>query len=309
MRSRHSSPAVSSCSSSTTASTCSPRAPRSRRALLRAAPRLTHARDEPRAASRRRRGRLPRPVARDPRSRAPSRRCRSSPATRPSACSSSGPRRSRRGSSSTDENADDVARICFRLDGLPLALELAAGRVGAPQPGRDRRAARRPLPPAARGREPAPTRQQTLEATLRWSHDLLEPGRARRSSAASAVFAGGFELGAAEAVCAGDDLGAAPRSPTSSAGSSRSRSSAPTSAVPTAATGCSRRSGSTPTSSSRRPARRTALAARHARWALALAEADARHASRSTARRRTSGPRSTRCSTATRATRCGSASR
>ena len=105
------------------------------------------------------------------------------------------------------ENAVDVARICFRLDGLPLALELAAGRLGA-------------LGPAAIGerlddrfsvlrtaRHASPTRQQTLKATLQWSHDLLEPDELalfRRLAA----FAGGFELEAVESVCTGGELNA-----------------------------------------------------------------------------------------------------
>ena len=74
-----------------------------------------------------------------------------------------------------DENAEDVARICLRLDGLPLALELAAGRIGALTPAAiaarldDRFALLRT------GSLAAPTRQQTLGAALDWSHDLLEP--------------------------------------------------------------------------------------------------------------------------------------
>jgi predicted ATPase len=105
-----------------------------------------------------------------------------------------------------DDNADDVARICFRLDGLPLALELAAGRVGALSPAAiaERLDDRFRLLRAGSSR--SPTRQQTLEATLRWSHDLLEPDE-RVLFRRLGVFAGGFELGAAEAVCSGDLLG------------------------------------------------------------------------------------------------------
>ena len=104
-----------------------------------------------------------------------------------------------------DENARDVARICFRLDGLPLALELAAARLGGL--GTSTLAERlddrfRLLRTDSR---PAPTRQQTLLATLQWSHDLLtvpEQVLLRRL----AVFAGGFELAAAEDVCADEQL-------------------------------------------------------------------------------------------------------
>jgi predicted ATPase len=100
-----------------------------------------------------------------------------------------------------------VARICSRLDGLPLALELAAGRVAAL--GAESLAARlddrfRLLRAGGGG---SPTRQQTLEAALAWSHELLElPEQVlfRRL----AVFAGGFDLDAAEAVCPDDSLDA-----------------------------------------------------------------------------------------------------
>jgi predicted ATPase len=103
------------------------------------------------------------------------------------------------------ENAADVARICFRLDGLPLALELAAGRLGALGPASlaERLDDRFGLLRA--GSRAAPTRQQTLEATLQWSHELLasdERVLLRRLS----VFAGGFGLDAAEQVCAGEAL-------------------------------------------------------------------------------------------------------
>ena len=93
----------------------------------------------------------------------------------------------------------------MRLDGLPLALELAASRLGALGPAvvaerlDDRFRVLR-----ARSHT-APTRQQTLQATLQWSHDLLEEDE-RLLFRRLAVFAGGFELGAVEAVCAGDGL-------------------------------------------------------------------------------------------------------
>ncbi|HST16126.1 MAG TPA: tetratricopeptide repeat protein [Gaiellaceae bacterium] len=104
-----------------------------------------------------------------------------------------------------DRNAGDVARICFRLDGLPLALELAAGRLGALSPAviAERLDDRFRL--LQGGNRAAPTRQQTLVATLQWSHDLLEPEEEtlfRRL----AVFSGGFRLDAAEAVCSDGGL-------------------------------------------------------------------------------------------------------
>jgi predicted ATPase len=106
-----------------------------------------------------------------------------------------------------EENAADVAHICLRLDGLPLALELAAGRLGALGPAviAERLDDRfRVLRSASNA---SPTRQQTLRAALQWSHDLLEADEQvlfRRL----ATFAGGFELDAVERVCAGGALDA-----------------------------------------------------------------------------------------------------
>jgi predicted ATPase len=103
------------------------------------------------------------------------------------------------------ETVPAVGRICHRLDGLPLALELAAARIDALSP--EALAAR--LDDRFRllrvGSRAAPTRQQTLEATLDWSHDLLthaEQVLLRRL----AVFAGGFELEAVEEVCADESV-------------------------------------------------------------------------------------------------------
>jgi len=104
----------------------------------------------------------------------------------------------------TDENADAVTEICRRLDGIPLALELAAARVAhlSPREIATRLSDRfRLLTSGRRGIQ----RQQTLQATLDWSYELLhEPERIllRRLS----VFAGGWMLDAAQAVCSGDGL-------------------------------------------------------------------------------------------------------
>ena len=104
-----------------------------------------------------------------------------------------------------ESNAAAVARICHRLDGLPLALELAAARTDALSA--DALAER--LDDRFRllraGSRAAPTRQQTLEAALDWSYELLadvERGLLRRL----AVFSGGFTLEAAEEVCADGGL-------------------------------------------------------------------------------------------------------
>jgi len=105
-----------------------------------------------------------------------------------------------------NDNAPAVAEICARLDGLPLAIELAAARVKL-------------LPPAAiltrlqsrlgllqSSARDLPDRQKTLRGAIAWSHDLLdEPGR--RLFARLAVFAGGAELEDVDAICCSEDLG------------------------------------------------------------------------------------------------------
>ena len=106
----------------------------------------------------------------------------------------------------TNANAAAVAQICYRLDGIPLAIELAAARVKALSV--DQIAAR--LDDRFRlltgGSRTALPRHQTLQALIDWSHDLLSDAERvllRRLS----VFAGGWTLEAAEDVCAGDGIG------------------------------------------------------------------------------------------------------
>jgi non-specific serine/threonine protein kinase len=105
----------------------------------------------------------------------------------------------------TAQTAPTVAQICRRLDGIPLAIELAAAR--APMLTVEQIAARldNALRLLARGPASAPPRQQTLEATLDWSYDLLSDLEQRLFDRLS-VFAGGFTLEAAEAVCGGDGI-------------------------------------------------------------------------------------------------------
>ncbi len=100
-------------------------------------------------------------------------------------------------------NAGTVAEICRRVDGLPLAIELAAARTRVLDPksllGRLDRALE------VDGARDLPRRQRTMRATLDWSHNLLSEGEKvmfRRLS----VFAGGFDLEAAEAVSSTEDL-------------------------------------------------------------------------------------------------------
>ena len=103
----------------------------------------------------------------------------------------------------TEDNVGDVARICFALDGVPLALELAAARV-------------RMLPPAALlarldrglgllsgGASDLPERQQTLRNTIDWSVRLLPEGE-QQLFAQLGVFSRSFTLAAAEGVCGPD---------------------------------------------------------------------------------------------------------
>jgi predicted ATPase/class 3 adenylate cyclase len=89
--------------------------------------------------------------------------------------------------------ADVVEEICRLVDGLPLGIELAAARITLLPPSviRDRLAARLPLPGS--GPRDVPARQRTLDDTIAWSYELLEPGR-RRLVRELAVFEGGFDL-------------------------------------------------------------------------------------------------------------------
>ena len=100
----------------------------------------------------------------------------------------------------TTENAATVAQICSRLDGLPLAIELAAARLRAMSPDQilDRLSDRFTL--LTRGSRRAPTRQQTLAWSIGWSYDLCTPDEQLLWERLS-VFSGSFELQAAEAIC------------------------------------------------------------------------------------------------------------
>lgn len=104
---------------------------------------------------------------------------------------------------SPDFQADrTVVELCARLDNLPLALELAAARVRmlSPEQLLARLATRLDLLKGGRGVDP---RQQTLRATIEWSHDLLSPDE-RTLFARLAVFRGGCTLEAAEQICDAD---------------------------------------------------------------------------------------------------------
>ncbi|HEX6132402.1 MAG TPA: BTAD domain-containing putative transcriptional regulator [Longimicrobiales bacterium] len=109
------------------------------------------------------------------------------------------------GFSLTPANAAAVAAICTRLDGIPLAIELAAARVRHMSPEQIRDRLGNAFALLTTGARTALPRHRTLRATLDWSHDLLsEPGRIvlRRLG----VFRGGFTLDVVESVAAGDGI-------------------------------------------------------------------------------------------------------
>jgi predicted ATPase len=99
----------------------------------------------------------------------------------------------------TPENVVDVARICQRLDGLPLALELAAARIRLMPPHALLIRLRRRLPLLTGGARDLPERHQTLRAALEWSYDLL-PAATQTLFRRLSVFAGGATLEAIEAL-------------------------------------------------------------------------------------------------------------
>ncbi len=103
----------------------------------------------------------------------------------------------------TDENAAAVAGLCVRLDGLPLAIELAAARVPLLSPEAILARLDQRLKLLTGGARDSAPRQQTLRNTIAWGHDLLEPAE-RKLFARLAVFAGSFSLEAAESVCEAD---------------------------------------------------------------------------------------------------------
>ncbi len=100
----------------------------------------------------------------------------------------------------TEENARAIAAICARLDGLPLAIELAAAHSKLLSLPVLLARLEKPLDVLTRGGPDRPVRQQTLRNTITWSHDLLSPEE-QRLFRRLAVFAGGCTLEAAEAVC------------------------------------------------------------------------------------------------------------
>jgi predicted ATPase len=172
-----------------------------------------------------------------------------------------------------EDNAADVARICVRLDGLPLALELAAGRMAALGPAAIAERLSDRFRVLRTDSRVSPNRQHTLAATLQWSHDLLEPAE-RVLFRRLAIFAGGFDLETVEQICAGrhvdapiiaDLLGRLVEKSlvVADAGSSRERRYRLLETVRLYARERLDEAGET-----------NEVAGRHARWGLALAESE-----------------------------------
>lgn len=107
----------------------------------------------------------------------------------------------------TASNVADVAKICLRLDGLPLAIELAAARIKLFSPSALLTHLQQRLPLLTGGPHDQPARQRTLRDDIAWSYDLLAPAE-QTLFRRLAVFVGGFTLEAAQAVGdTEDDLG------------------------------------------------------------------------------------------------------
>lgn len=103
------------------------------------------------------------------------------------------------------EDPVTVGRLCRRLDGIPLAIELAAARLRSLSVHELEERLDHRFQVLTGGSRTALPRQQTLEALIDWSYDLLNPGEQQMLDRLS-VFAGGFDLGAAEAVASGLEL-------------------------------------------------------------------------------------------------------
>ncbi|HEY6892511.1 MAG TPA: BTAD domain-containing putative transcriptional regulator [Solirubrobacter sp.] len=103
------------------------------------------------------------------------------------------------------DGVPEIERICAKLDGLPLAIELAAARIKVLTPAQILERLSRRLDLLSAGPRDAPQRQQTLRAAIGWSYDLLDE-HAQTLFTRLGVFAGGFTVDIAEAVCGAEAL-------------------------------------------------------------------------------------------------------
>jgi predicted ATPase/DNA-binding CsgD family transcriptional regulator len=105
----------------------------------------------------------------------------------------------------TKQNAPDIIKICQRLDGIPLAIELAAARIRVLPVEQIVMRLDNALQLLTQGKRTAPSRHQTLRATVDWSYNLLSEAE-KKLFQRLAVFAGAFPLEAVEVICAGDGV-------------------------------------------------------------------------------------------------------
>jgi predicted ATPase/transcriptional regulator with XRE-family HTH domain len=108
----------------------------------------------------------------------------------------------------TEANAASVAQVCARLDGIPLAIELAASRIGVLAVEQLAERLDDSFRVLVGGTRAGSIRQQTMEAALAWSYDLLTAAEQVAFRSLSTC-AGGFDLDAADAICSGEDAEAA----------------------------------------------------------------------------------------------------
>ncbi len=132
-------------------------------------------------------------------------RARTSPTASAWRCSWTAPRQALPGFELTDANAEGVARLCVALEGIPLALELAAARSRVLSPEACSRGSSSATTCSAVGTSTSPNRQRSIVASVTWSHELCT-AEEQLLWARLSVFTGGFDLDAAEYVCADEGL-------------------------------------------------------------------------------------------------------
>ena len=176
----------------------------------------------------------------------------------------------------TDRNVGAVGVLCRRLDGIPLAIELAAARVRSLSPEDLVARLDQRFKLLTRGSRAALERHQTLRSTIDWSYDLLDPIE-RRALNRLSVFAGGCDLAAAEAVLAGDDLDVVDVVDVLGQLVDKSLVVADTTTTAGCGTGCWRPSASTPRNDSQASGDTAVVRRRHADYYVELAEAAGPH--------------------------------